>query len=184
MGLTVIIPYRPRTHWDSLPTLEKVIDSLTVPFLISVHGPMDPRLVRWPVIHEPSPRMFNRSRALNNGINTVGFGLVFCNDADCIWTHDLAPAIIDAIHTHNHVVYRVTANGNVNGHGAGMQGFRADSEVRWDERYEGYGREDIDLLCSVPAYKELSGGLEHVPHPHEEDGWADNWARFREKWDD
>lgn len=174
MGLTVVVPYRPRKNHDSGADLDRVLASIPVPVVVSTYtqGP------------------WNRARALNLGIAEAQTDIVFCNDADCMWTRDISTDILGAVLADKHVVYRVTFGGKVNTHGAGMQGYRRSWGLAWDEAYEGYGREDIDMLVRARKQREvceLSGGIVHLDHPREESSpeiaaaWEANKARFAQK---
>ena len=186
---TVVIPYRPRRTYDSLPFLLQVIESINVPILISVYGEMDPRLENVaPYIHTQTEKKWNRSKAINIGVDHAETEWVFANDADCIWDKNVKLDISNSFDNSYHVVYRVIVNGELNNHGAGMQGYSKTWPIRWDERYEGYGREDIDMYQQAKESglitKELSGGITHLNHPRDTmpDDWKKNKDKFNKKW--
>lgn len=186
--ITIVVPYRPREHYDSFPDLQRVIESFTAPYIVSVYGEMDERLEQYSYIHTPTSEKWNRSRCLNLGVDAVETDFIFTNDADCIWVTDVAAEVVDALKRECHVVYRVRRAKTVNTHGAGMQGYSKHWPVRWDERYEGYGREDIDMFEQAKRtgrhIEELSGGIVHLPHPKDTmiEDWKSNKVKFHQKW--
>ncbi len=189
---TVVIPYRPRTTFDSWPYLKRVLDSITVPILVSVYGDMDDNLSSYnvPYIHTPTNKIWNRARANNIGAQNAPTDYVFINDADCIWDGEfVGDRISQAFDKEFHVVYRVESGGRINEHGAGMQGYNKNWPIKWDEQYQGYGREDIDMFKQAKKQKLnikdiQEGGIKHLDHPRIEmpSEWAKNRKKFNKKW--
>lgn len=193
---TVIIPYRRKKEYDNFVHLQEVVNSIKQnaadqAVLISVFGSMDERVLELGVdfLHTFTEEKWNRSKALNLGVDKADTKFVFTNDADCRWDTNIGIDISTSLSRNCHVNYRVTmADGTANLHGAGQQGYSKDWPIRWDERYVGYGREDIDMLlqakkCGLHMI-ELHGGLMHLSHPRNQmpDDWANNRQKFSEKW--
>ena len=190
---TVIIPYRPREHYDSFPDLEKVVRSINAPTIISWYGYRDmmqtyillDHLYIEDVIFTDEKGLFNRSRAINIGVDASETDYVFINDADCMWTGDVKSQLQKAFSEDKHVVYRIKFGDKINDHGAGMQGYRKSWGLTWDEQYEGYGREDIDFLRqAIKPVEYLSGNITHLDHPVNQypAEWKKNKEKFERKW--
>ena len=198
LTLTVVIPYTPRPNWDAFTDLSRVVASIAqwCPVIIATPADTaDDRLDRFEpvrVIRFATAGLWNRARALNAGVAAAATDAVFTNDADCWWTRNVATEVLDAITSERHVVYRVISGLAIDQHGAGMQGYRRSWRLYWDERYEGYGREDIDMVQQARQQREvveLSGGIVHLHHPRDERSPAiqnalrRNRAIFSEKWE-
>jgi hypothetical protein len=197
IALTAVIPYAPRPNWDAFPDLTRVVESIAPWCEVIIATPsdtVDDRLDRFEaarIVRFASAGIWNRARALNAGIAAAETDAVFTNDADCLWIRDVATEVLGAITADRHVVYRVISGLALDQHGAGMQGYRRSWNVEWDERYEGYGREDIDMVQQARQHREiveLSGGIVHLSHPRSERSPAiesalgRNRAIFDAKW--
>jgi glycosyltransferase involved in cell wall biosynthesis len=201
--ISVVIPYRAKTEYDNFPALQRVIRSVQGQLydheiIISVYGAMDERVKELgeTIVHTPTAGPWNRSAALNAGIAIATGDNIFCLDADCeLVRHDVLREIESAIDNPGyHIVYRITDTGRVNFHGSGMQAFRKVDWVdrKWDEQYQGYGREDIDYLETAKhageVVAEMFGGIQHIDHPRAFDTpeimemWAENKRKFAQKW--
>lgn len=185
----VVIPFRPRQSWDSIPDLLRVVDSLTAPYVISHYGgQVDSRLNGLNVVYTETGSVWNRSKALNIGAASVTTDYVMPNDADCVWEEDMIEPISSVFTEGMAPSLGVLYNGKINKTGYGMTGWNKQWPVEWDERYRGYGREDIDFKAQLEragiGIKRIEYGVIHLDHTPENHHklWKENMELFGKKW--
>lgn len=167
MEYSIITPYRNRKGQFQntsrlVNRLGKISENIKE-IIISEYGIPDMRIDKLgtKIVREDSSKIWNRARAINNGYKQSKGEYILILDGDCIPSYDLT-LILDILHKKFDPIFLLSQKEDIiDMHSVGNLSIKSQtfkSIGGYDERYEGYGREDKDL-----EYRILSKNIAYLP---------------------